>query len=111
MTIFILVKTKALFTGQKVQKLGVSCVGIQQIGVKQMSYQDIATPYDILENGYVHYSKSKDEYIDLLDLQLVHFIRIFLKQVDEYNLVKTKFEKTNEYINDDNNNIKELGQN
>ena len=56
-----------------------------------------------------HYSKSKDENIDLLDLHLVHFIRIFLKQVDEYNLVKTKFEKTKEYINDDNNNIKELG--
>ena len=68
-----------------------------------------ATPYDLLESGYTYYSKSKDEYIDLLDLHLVHFIRIFLKQVDEYNFVKTKFEKTKEYINDDNNNIKELG--
>ena len=26
-----------------------------------------ATPYDILESGFTHYSKSKDEYIDLLD--------------------------------------------
>jgi len=44
-----------------------------------------ATPYDILENGFTHYSKSKDEYIDLLDLHITHFIRIFLKQVEEFN--------------------------
>ena len=82
---------------------------IRDILLFQAMIEERATPHDILENGYVHYSKSKDEYIDLLDLHLVHFIRIFLKQVDEYNLVKTKFEKTKEYINDDNNNIKELG--
>ena len=82
---------------------------IRDILLFQAMVEERATPYDILENGYVHYSKSKDEYIDLLDFHLVHFIRIFLKQVDEYNLVKTKFEKTKEYINDDNNNIKELG--
>jgi hypothetical protein len=44
-----------------------------------------ATPYDILEDTYVHYSKSKDEYIKLLDLHITHFIRIFLKQVEEFN--------------------------
>ena len=44
-----------------------------------------AIPIDILENGYTHYSKSKDEYIELLDLHLIHFIRIFLKQVEENN--------------------------
>ena len=44
-----------------------------------------ATPYDILESGFTHYSKSKDEYIDLLDLHITHFIRIFLKQVEENN--------------------------
>ena len=44
-----------------------------------------ATPYDILESGYTYYSKSKDEYIDLLDLHITHFIRIFLKQVEEYH--------------------------
>jgi len=44
-----------------------------------------ATPYDILENNFTHYSKSKDEYIELLDLHLIHFIRIFLNQVEEYN--------------------------
>ena len=42
-------------------------------------------PIDILENGYTYYSKSKDEYIELLDLHLIHFIRIFLKQVEENN--------------------------
>ena len=40
---------------------------------------------DILESGYTYYSKSKDEYIDLLDLHITHFIRIFLKQVEEYH--------------------------
>ena len=44
-----------------------------------------AIPIDILENGYTHYSKSKDEYIDLLDLDLIHFIRIHLKLVEEFN--------------------------
>ena len=44
-----------------------------------------ATPYDILESGFTHYSKSKDEYIDLLDLDLIHFIRIHLKLVEEFN--------------------------
>jgi len=44
-----------------------------------------ATPYDILESGFTHYSKSKDEYIDLLDLHITHFIRIFLKQIEEYH--------------------------
>ena len=44
-----------------------------------------ATPYDILESGFTHYSKSKDEYINLLDLHITHFIRIFLKQVEQFN--------------------------
>tara|TARA_R100000353_G_scaffold139190_2_gene99067 strand:- start:131 stop:322 length:192 start_codon:yes stop_codon:yes gene_type:complete len=51
----------------------------------QSIFENRKTPYDILENGFVHYSKSKDEYIDLLDLHLTHFIRIFLKQVEDYN--------------------------
>jgi len=44
-----------------------------------------ATPYDILENNFTYYSKSKDEYIELLDLHLIHFIRIFLNLVEENN--------------------------
>ena len=52
-----------------------------------------ATPYDILESGFTHYSKSKDEYIDLLDLDLIHFIRIFLKQTEEYNKNVHRFNK------------------
>jgi len=51
----------------------------------QSIFENRKTPCDILENGFVHYSKSKDEYIDLLDLHLTHFIRIFLKQVEDYN--------------------------
>jgi hypothetical protein len=44
-----------------------------------------AVPIDILENEYEYYSKSKDIDIKLLDLDLIHFIRIFLNQVEEYN--------------------------
>ena len=50
-------------------------------------------PIDILENGYTHYSKSRDEYIDLLDLDLIHFIRIHLKLVDDYNKKVHRFNK------------------
>jgi hypothetical protein len=42
-------------------------------------------PIDILESGYTYYSKSKDEHINLLDLHITHFIRIFLKQVEQFN--------------------------
>ena len=52
-----------------------------------------ATPYDLLESGYTYYSKSKDEYIDLLDLHITHFIRIFLKQVEEYNTTSTALDE------------------
>ena len=51
----------------------------------QSTIEGRAIPYDILESGFTHYSKSKDEYIDLLDLHITHFIRIFLKQVEEFN--------------------------
>ena len=52
-----------------------------------------ATPCDLLESGYTYYSKSKDEYIDLLDLHITHFIRIFLKQVEEYNTTSTALDE------------------
>jgi|TARA_R100001460_G_scaffold43634_1_gene79968 hypothetical protein len=51
----------------------------------QSIIENRATPYDILEEEYTYYSKSKDEHINLLDLHLIHFIRIFLKQVEENN--------------------------
>ena len=44
-----------------------------------------AVPIDILENEYEYYSKSKDIDIKLLDLDLIHFIRIFLNLVEENN--------------------------
>ena len=44
-----------------------------------------AVPIDILEEDYEYYSRSKDKSIKLLDLHLIHFIRIFLKQVEENN--------------------------
>jgi len=52
-----------------------------------------ATPYDILESGFTHYSKSKDEYIELLDLHLIHFIRIFLRQIEDFNTTSTALDE------------------
>ena len=52
-----------------------------------------ATPYDLLESGYTYYSKSKDEYIDLLDLHITHFIRIFLNLVEENNTTSTALDE------------------
>jgi len=48
-----------------------------------------ATPYDMFECDYEYYSKSKDENIKLLDLHLIHFIRIFLRQVEDFNTTNT----------------------
>ena len=54
-----------------------------------------AVPIDILENEYEYYSKSKDENIKLLDLHLIHFIRIFLNLVEE-SISGTKKERLEE---------------
>jgi|TARA_R110002049_G_scaffold148325_2_gene311263 hypothetical protein len=51
----------------------------------QATIEKRAVPIDILEEEYTYYSKSKDEHINLLDLHLIHFIRIFLKLVEENN--------------------------
>jgi len=59
----------------------------------QSIIENRATPYDILESGFTHYSKSKDEYIDLLDLHLIHFIRIFLRQVEDFNTTNTALDE------------------
>tara|TARA_R100000781_G_scaffold107183_2_gene71376 strand:- start:434 stop:667 length:234 start_codon:yes stop_codon:yes gene_type:complete len=49
----------------------------------QATIEKRAVPIDILEEEYTYYSKSKDENINLLDLHLIHFIRIFLKLAEE----------------------------
>ena len=50
----------------------------------QATIEKRAVPIDILEEEYTYYSKSKDEHINLLDLHLIHFIRIHLKLVEEF---------------------------
>ena len=52
-----------------------------------------AIPIDILENSYTYYSVSKDKYIKLLDLDLIHFIRIFLRLVEENNTTSTALDE------------------
>jgi hypothetical protein len=55
----------------------------------QSIIENRATPYDMFECDYTYYSKSKDENIKLLDLHLIHFIRIFLRQVEDFNTTNT----------------------
>jgi len=55
----------------------------------QSIIENRATPYDMFECDYEYYSKSKDENIKLLDLHLIHFIRIFLRQVEDFNTTNT----------------------
>ena len=53
--------------------------------------EDRATPCDMTENDYWYYSESKDTMIKLLDMDLIHFIRVVRKhlltqeQIDEIN--------------------------
>jgi hypothetical protein len=61
----------------------------------QSIIENRATPYDMFECDYTYYSKSKDENIKLLDLHLIHFIRIFLKLVEE-SISGTKKERIEE---------------
>ena len=58
---------------------------LKDILIIQSIIENRATPYDMFECDYTYYSKSKDEHINLLDLHLIHFIRIFLKLVEENN--------------------------
>jgi len=76
----------------------------------QATIEKRAVPIDILENGYTYYSKSKDEYIELLDLHLIHFIRIFLKLVEENNksMKKERLEEIQYSLNQIQQDVKEL---
>jgi hypothetical protein len=69
-----------------------------------------ATPYDILESKFIHYSESKDEYINLLDLHITHFIRIFLKLVEENKngMKKERLEEIQYSLNQIQQDVKEL---
>jgi hypothetical protein len=69
-----------------------------------------AIPIDIIESDYKYYSKSKDEYIKLLDLDLIHFIRIFLKLVEENknSMKKERLEEIQYSLNQIQQDVKEL---
>ena len=79
-------------------------LSIQSIAEKR------AVPIDILESEYEYYSKSKDEYIKLLDLDLIHFIRIFLKLVEENKngMKKERLEEIQYSLNQIQQDVKEL---
>tara|TARA_R100000544_G_C2183929_1_gene38273 strand:- start:263 stop:514 length:252 start_codon:yes stop_codon:yes gene_type:complete len=49
----------------------------------QKTFEKRAIPSDILESDFKYYSVSKDAHINLLDLHLTHFIRIFLQLQNE----------------------------
>jgi len=69
-----------------------------------------AVPIDILENEYEYYSKRKEIDIKLLDLDLIHFIRIFLKQVEEHNngTKKERLEEIQYSLNQIQQDVREL---
>ena len=76
----------------------------------QSIIENRATPYDMFECDYTYYSKSKDEHINLLDLHLIHFIRIFLKLVEENNksMKKERLEEIQYSLNQIQQDVKEL---
>ena len=76
----------------------------------QATIEKRAVPIDILEEEYTYYSKSKDEYINLLDLHLIHFIRIFLKLVEENknSMKKERLEEIQYSLNQIEQDVKEL---
>ena len=76
----------------------------------QATIEKRAVPIDILEEEYTYYSKSKDEHIKLLDLHLIHFIRIFLKLVEENknSMKKERLEEIQYSLNQIQQDIEEL---
>ena len=76
----------------------------------QATIEKRAVPIDILEEEYTYYSKSKDEYIKLLDLDLIHFIRIFLKLVEENknSMKKERLEEIQYSLNQIQQDVREL---
>jgi len=76
----------------------------------QATIEKRAVPIDILEEEYTYYSKSKDEHINLLDLHLIHFIRIFLKLVEENknSMKKERLEEIQYSLNQIEQDVKEL---
>jgi hypothetical protein len=56
---------------------------IREILKIQEAIENKTIPEDILEEENYYYSKSKDEYIKILDLDLHHLMRIVINILDE----------------------------
>ena len=48
----------------------------------QQAFENKTIPEDLLEEENYYYSESKKDYINVLDLDLHHLIRIIIKQID-----------------------------
>ena len=48
----------------------------------QQAFENKTIPEDLLEEENYYYSESKKDYINVLDLNLHHLIRILIKQLD-----------------------------
>ena len=48
----------------------------------QQAFENKTIPEDLLEEENYYYSQSKKDYINVLDLDLHHLIRIVIKQID-----------------------------
>ena len=57
-------------------------MNIREILKIQQAFENKTIPEDLLEEENYYYSESKKDYINVLDLDLHHLIRILIKQLD-----------------------------
>ena len=57
-------------------------MNIRELLKIQQAFENKTIPEDLLEEENYYYSESKKDYINVLDLDLHHLIRILIKQLD-----------------------------
>jgi len=60
----------------------------------QQAIENKIIPEDLLEEENYYYSKSKEDYIKVLDLDLHHLIRILIKEIDSEKVDLIESNKT-----------------
>ena len=60
----------------------------------QQAFENKTIPEDLLEEENYYYSESKKDYINVLDLDLHHLIRILIKQIDSEKDNLIEYNKT-----------------
>jgi len=60
----------------------------------QQAFENKTIPEDLLEEENYYYSESKKDYINVLDLDLHHLIRILIKEIDSEKVDLIESNKT-----------------